>query len=34
MFFLGFTQNHSGTLSDIEGYVQILPGTYKSKKTY
>ena len=29
---LGFTQNHSGPLSDIEEFDQLIPGTYKSDK--
>ena len=29
---LGFTQSHSGELGDIEGFVQLTPGTYKSDK--
>ena len=29
---LGFSENHSGQLGDIEGFVQLLPGTYKSNK--
>ena len=31
---LGFTQNRSRRLSDIQGFVQLIPGTYKSEKTY
>ena len=31
---LGFTQSHQGPLNDIEGFYQILPGSYKSDKTY
>ena len=27
---LGFIQNHSGVLGDIEGFVQLIAGTYKS----
>ena len=27
---LGFIQNHSGGLGDIEGFVQLIAGTYKS----
>ena len=27
---LGFTQSHSGVLDDIAGFVQLIPGTYKS----
>ena len=29
---LGFTQSHQGTLNDIEGFYQIIPGSYKSDK--
>ena len=29
---LGFTQSHQGPLNDIEGFHQILPGSYKSDK--
>ena len=29
---LGFTQSHQGPLIDIEGFYQILPGSYKSDK--
>ena len=29
---LGFTQSHQGPLNDIEGFYQILPGSYKSEK--
>ena len=29
---LGITQNRSGPLSDIEGFVQLVPATYKSDK--
>ena len=29
---LGFTQSHSGPLGDIEGFFQLIPGTYKSNK--
>ena len=29
---LGFTQSHQGPLDDIEGFFQILPGSYKSNK--
>ena len=35
MFFytlLGFIQNHSGVLGDIEGFVQLIAGTYISDK--
>ena len=27
---LAFIQNHSGGLGDIEGFVQLIAGTYKS----
>ena len=27
---LGFTRLHSGFLCDIQGFVQVIPGTYKS----
>ena len=29
---LGFTQSHQGPLNDIEGFYQILPGSYQSNK--
>ena len=29
---LGFTESHSGELGDIEGFVQLIPGNYKSDK--
>ena len=29
---LGFTQSHQGPLNDIDGFYQILPGSYKSNK--
>ena len=29
---LGFNQTHSGPLGDIEGFVQLIPNTYKSDK--
>ena len=29
---LGFTQSHRGPLNDIEGFYQILPGSYQSNK--
>ena len=29
---LGFTQSHQGPLNDIEGFYQILPGSYKSER--
>ena len=28
---LGFIQSHSGPLGDIDGYIQLIPGTYKSE---
>ena len=31
--FLGFTQSHLGSLGDIEGFIQKIPGTYKIGKT-
>ena len=30
--FLGFTQSHSGQWGDIDGFVQLTPGSYKSDK--
>ena len=27
---LGFTQSHLGPLGDIEGFIQLIPGKYKS----
>ena len=29
---LGFTQSHSGILAGIEGFVQLIPGSYKNDK--
>ena len=29
---LGFTESHSGLLGDIEGFTQLIPGTYNSNK--
>ena len=29
---LGYTQSHQGPLNDIEGFYQILPGSYKSER--
>ena len=29
---LGFTQSHSGVLGDNEGFVQLIPGSYRSDK--
>ena len=31
---LGLIQSLSGSLGDIEGFVQLIPGTYKSDKPY
>ena len=31
---LGFTHSHQGPLNDIEGFYQILPGSYKSDKPF
>ena len=28
---LGFTQSHSGVLGDIDGFFQLISGTYKSE---
>ena len=30
--FLGFTQSHSAPQNDIDGYIQLIPCTYKSDK--
>ena len=30
--FLGLIQSHSGILGDIEGFIQNIPGSYKSEK--
>ena len=30
---LGFTQSHSGVLGDIEGFVQLILGSYKSSES-
>ena len=27
-----FIQSHSGPLGNIDGYIQIIPGTYKNEK--
>ena len=29
---LGFTQSHSGELGDEEGFIQLIPGTYRGDK--
>ena len=29
---LGFTESHLGVLGDIEGFFQIIPGTFESKR--
>ena len=29
---LGFTLSQSGSLNDIEGFIQLIPGKYKSGK--
>ena len=29
---LGFTQSHSGELGDIPGFIQLIPGSYKSDR--
>ena len=29
---LGFTQSNSGVLGDIEGFIQLIPDTYKNKR--
>ena len=29
---LGFTQSHSYPLDDIDGFYQLIPGSYKSEK--
>ena len=29
---LGFTQSHQGPLNDIDGFYQLIPGSYKSDK--
>ena len=29
---MGFTQSHSGPESDIKGFVQMIPGSFKSDK--
>ena len=31
---LGFNQSHPGPLGDIEGFVQLIPGTYKRDKPF
>ena len=30
---LSFTQSHSGVLGDTKGFVQLIPGSYKSDKS-
>ena len=29
---MGFTQSYSGPLCDLDGYIQLIPGTYKSDR--
>ena len=29
---MGFTQSFSGTLGDLDGYIQLFPGTYKKDR--
>ena len=29
---LGFTKSHSRPLSEVDGFIQLIPGTYKSDK--
>ena len=29
---LGFSQSHSGPLGDVDGFIQLIPGTYKTDK--
>ena len=29
---MGFTESHSGPLGDIDGFIQLIPGSYKSDK--
>ena len=31
---MGFTQSYSGPLGDLDGYVQLIPGTYKSDRPF
>ena len=31
---LGFMESHSGALGDISGFVQLIPGSYKSDKPF
>ena len=31
---LGFVESHSGSLGDVDGYIQLIPGTYKNRKTF
>ena len=30
--FLGFVESYPGVLGDIDGFVQLIPGSYKSDK--
>ena len=30
---LGFVESHSRSLGDVDGYIQLKPGTYKNQKT-
>ena len=30
---MGFTQSYSGPLCDLDGYIQLIPSTYKSDRT-
>ena len=32
LYNIGFTQSHSGPLGDLDGYIQLIPGTYKSER--
>ena len=29
---MAFIQSHAGTLGDIDGYIHLVPATYKSEK--
>ena len=29
---MGFTQSYSGSLGDLDGYIQLIPGTYESDR--
>ena len=31
---LRFVESHSGSLGDVDGYIQLIPGTYKNQKTF